>query len=106
MKLLLFQFKEKSYGIGLQQIRRIERDIKIRKLPQTPSFFKGIISMRGIIPVIDLNEPCGLILHFATDIINLDPSLIENIPSIARVMKENYIKGSVNIVEHSHALLS
>ncbi|MFJ8065725.1 chemotaxis protein CheW [Psychrobacillus sp. NPDC096426] len=90
--------------------------MEMKKLRKTPSFYKGIIYLREkIFPVIHLNElfglgetesskkkfilisqinekVFGLIVDIATDVIDLDPSLIDDTPLKAGLMRENYIK--------------
>jgi len=42
-------------GIGIQQIREINRLAEISRMPGTPLFIEGVINLRGeVIPVLDL----------------------------------------------------
>ncbi|MFC4409930.1 chemotaxis protein CheW [Chungangia koreensis] len=127
MKIVVFQLKGKNYGVELQYIRSIEKVREIRELPQTPVFFRGIINMRGeIISIIDLAEyfnlgkisfseenfviitqhddlVVGLMVDVATDVLDIDSSLINETPSI---ITEKYIEGILNLEDKMIVMLN
>ncbi len=54
-KYLTFFLAEEEYGIHILKIQEIIGVIRITQVPRTPSFFKGVVNLRGrIIPVVDL----------------------------------------------------
>ena len=54
-KYLTFNLMEEYYGINVDKILQIIAIPDVTQIPQTPSFVKGVINLRGkIIPVIDL----------------------------------------------------
>lgn len=60
-KYLSVILQSESYGIPVLQIREIIRLQKITPVPQTPSFVRGVINLRGrVIPIIDLRAKFGL----------------------------------------------
>ncbi|WP_226035976.1 chemotaxis protein CheW [Aquibacillus saliphilus] len=103
-KIIIFQLNNQEYGTEINQVRSIERFQNLIELPQSPDFIKGIINLRGeIIPIIDLKkrlnikntEPTdqtrvlitavnevqvGIIVDAATDVIDIDPNVIEPTP--------------------------
>ncbi len=60
-KYLTFSLAHEEYGIGILKVREIIGMMPIRTVPQTPSFIKGIINLRGkVIPVVDLRLKFGM----------------------------------------------
>ena len=60
-KYLTFSLAEEEYGIGILKIKEIIGMMAITTVPQTPSFVKGVINLRGkVIPVIDLRLRFGI----------------------------------------------
>ena len=54
-KYLTFQLGKELFAIEISYVTEINNMISIVPLPDTPAYFKGIISLRGkIIPVIDM----------------------------------------------------
>jgi len=59
-KYLTFSIQHESYGIDVLQVREIIRTTDITAVPQTPSYMRGVINLRGkIIPVMDLRLRFG-----------------------------------------------
>ena len=74
-KYMTFSLSGECYGISISWLEEIIGELPITRIPNTPSFIKGVINLRGrIIPVIDLrmklrmklveldHESCFLIL--------------------------------------------
>jgi purine-binding chemotaxis protein CheW len=60
-KYLTFAMGQEEYGIGILKIKEIVGMMPITALPQTPSFIKGVINLRGrVIPITDLRMKFGL----------------------------------------------
>jgi chemotaxis signal transduction protein/CheY-like chemotaxis protein len=60
-KYLSYVMGNQEFGIDILKIREIIAMIPIRSLPQTPSFVKGVINLRGrVIPVLDLRLKFGM----------------------------------------------
>lgn len=56
-RLLGFSIASETYGIYLDHIKEVIGITNITSVPFTPSFFKGVINLRGmVISVIDLGE--------------------------------------------------
>ena len=52
--------KQESYGIKIDQVKEIRQLESITVIPNSPSYVKGVMNLRGtIIPVIDLKEKLG-----------------------------------------------
>ena len=61
-KYLTFLLGEEEYGLEILKVREIMGIMDITKVPQTPTFVRGVINLRGkVIPVIDLRLKFGLV---------------------------------------------
>jgi purine-binding chemotaxis protein CheW len=60
-KYLVFQLDSEEFGIQVLKVREIMGIQNITAVPQTPSYVKGVINLRGkVIPVVDLRLKFGL----------------------------------------------
>ena len=60
-KYLTFQIGNEEFGIQVLKVREIMGIQDITAVPQTPSYVKGVINLRGkVIPVVDLRLRFGL----------------------------------------------
>ena len=60
-KHLIFQLKERGYGIPILTVNEIIGIMDITPIPRAPGFIKGVINLRGkIIPVMDLRLKFGM----------------------------------------------
>jgi purine-binding chemotaxis protein CheW len=61
VQLVSFLLDEVEYGIDILQVHEIIRIPDITRLPNTPSYIKGVVNLRGsVIPVVDMRERFGL----------------------------------------------
>jgi purine-binding chemotaxis protein CheW len=62
IELLAFRLSNEEYALYINRIKEIIKPVEITKVPRTPPFIMGIISLRGVIvPVYDLKKRLGLI---------------------------------------------
>jgi purine-binding chemotaxis protein CheW len=60
-KYLTFALADEEYGISILKVREIIGMLPITSVPQTPSFVKGVINLRGkVIPIMDLRSKFGM----------------------------------------------
>ena len=60
-KLLTFSLGNEGYGVSILKVKEIIGMMHITPVPQTSSFVKGVINLRGkIIPVMDLRLKFGM----------------------------------------------
>ena len=60
-KYLTFTLANEDYGLEILKVREIIGMLDITAIPQAPTFFKGVIDLRGrVIPVVDLRLKFGL----------------------------------------------
>ena len=59
-KQIIFNIGEEEYGVGIDDVKGIERQMQIVKVPNRPPYILGIVNLRGdIIPVYSLKVKFG-----------------------------------------------
>jgi len=57
---VIAKIEEEEYAINIENVQTIEKVMPITRVPQTESYVKGVINLRGeIIPVISLRAKLG-----------------------------------------------
>ncbi len=121
-KFLTFALAGEEYGITIMQIKEIIGLMPVTVLPQTPTYVKGVINLRGkVIPIIDLRlkfalEPAeptertciivietedkdqnqslvGLIIDAVSEVISLKGDEVEPAPKMQSQFQEQLILG-------------
>jgi purine-binding chemotaxis protein CheW len=124
-KYLTFTLAEEEYGIGILKVREIIGMMPITSVPQTPSFVKGVINLRGkVIPVVDLrlkfgmaeldytertsiivvevrgmsgDIPIGIVVDSVSEVVNIKGEDIEDTPTFGTRLDTDYILGMAKI---------
>ena len=124
-KYLTFIIGKEEFGVAVLKVREIMGIQEITAVPQTPTYLKGVINLRGkVIPVIDLrlkfglpsidytqrtciivvqvkNEstvlPMGIVVDEVSEVITLTPADIEDTPDFGSNIATNYILGMAKI---------
>jgi purine-binding chemotaxis protein CheW len=124
-KYLTFTLANEDYGIGILKIKEIIGMMPITSVPQTPSFVKGVINLRGkVIPVVDLRlkfgiaaidyteRTCiivveitgqsgavkiGIVVDAVSEVLNIKAEDIENTPAFGTRVNTDYILGMAKI---------
>lgn len=128
-KVIVFQLENEEYAVGVEQVGSIERLQKITRVPQTDSFVKGVINLRGIVtPIIDLRKrlgieeaphtdetriiiiqleeiEVGLIVDAANDVIDIPVNRIEQAPEVVGSVHVDYIEGVAKLDDRLLILL-
>ncbi|GAA4067762.1 chemotaxis protein CheW [Amphibacillus indicireducens] len=116
-KYIVFQLNDQEYGTSIEQIVSIERLLKVVSLPKVSDFIEGITKLRGdVIPVIDLKKrmdlphseetdqsrmlvsnvddlSVGFLVDAASDVIDIDDSMIEPAPTTIKGIDVNFLSG-------------
>lgn len=111
-----FTLDQEEYAIELIKVKEVVRYKKILGLPNTDSFIRGVVNLRGIIiPVVDLrakfgmqpspytkftviivleisNKTMGLIIDAVPDVVLLSPKELQPPPTFKTLINEKYIK--------------
>lgn len=121
MKQIIFNIDEGLYGIDVNEVLGIEKDIAIVGIPNAPACIKGIINLRGnVIPVFDLRKKFNMLSNIDIDtreliiaksngvmiaievdlvkeIVELDDDKIGKVPSIIRNEQTKYIASVAHV---------
>ncbi|MGI6092767.1 MAG: purine-binding chemotaxis protein CheW [Veillonellaceae bacterium] len=63
-QLVVFRLGNEEYGVSISQVREIIQYRTATRLPNTPDFMEGIISLRSkVIPALDLAKKFGLSMN-------------------------------------------
>ncbi len=120
-KYLTFSLAGEEYGIGILKVKEIIGMMTITTVPQTPSFVKGVINLRGkVIPVVDLrlrfgieeigynDRTCivvveissnsgtimiGIVVDSVSEVLNVKGDDIEETPTFGTRLETDYILG-------------
>ncbi len=129
-KYLVFQLNSEQYGISLASIREVIALTNVTKIPNVPSYFYGLMNLRGtIISVIDLRvklnmqdvkfEPrktsiiiveidgfvLGMIVDEILQVMNILSSQINREVNIESKVKRDYISGIAHSGDGEHLLI-
>ncbi len=124
-KYLVFHLGQEEFGIRVLKVREIMGIQDITAVPQTPSFVKGVINLRGkVIPVIDLRlkfslpeaeyraRTCiivvqvakesgailmGIVVDGVAEVLNLTAGDIENTPNFGKGAETPYLLGMAKV---------
>ena len=99
IQLVSFTLDEVEYGIDILQVHEILRIPELTRLPNTPSYIKGVINLRGnVIPVVDVRERFGFPQIEVTDltrIIVIEAEarqiglFVDNVSQVIRISEKN-----------------
>ena len=60
-QLIVFKLGAEEYAIHIDQIKEVVLTPRVTKMPQTPSYVKGVANIRGsILSIVDLEEKFGI----------------------------------------------
>lgn len=124
-KYLTFSLAGEEYGIGILKVKEIIGMMSITVVPQTPSYIKGVINLRGkVIPVIDLRlkfkmksadyteRTCiivveistagrtimmGIVVDSVSEVLNIKGSDIEETPAFGTKLNTEFILGMAKV---------
>ena len=107
-KYLVFKLGNEKFGVELSSVREVIGLTEITEVPQVPSFFQGLINLRGkIISVIDLRKKMGLpTIEYKpkkTSIIITEIQdvvlgvVVDDVEEVASYEKEQQIEDSIDV---------
>lgn len=125
-KYLTFQLGDEEYGLEILKVREIIGLLDVTFVPQTESFVRGVINLRGkVIPVIDLRRKfdlerrdddertctivvevtspsgqrllMGIVVDQVREVVNVRGEDIEPTPSFGSHMDTDYILGMAKV---------
>ena len=128
-QLVVFELSNELYGINIAMVESIIKVQAITKLPQTPTYVKGVTNLRGsVLPVIDLrtrfalNEKedsrqtrimivtlgsvkAGIIVDGVSEVLRISDESIEPLPPMVNSVDSAFLKGIVRLEDRLIILL-
>lgn len=99
IQLVSFVLEDVEYGVDILAVHEILRFPEITRLPNAPSFIKGVINLRGnVIPVVDVRKRFGFKPAQVTDLTRvivietnekLVGLMVDNVHQVVRLSQAN-----------------
>lgn len=128
-QMVVFSLSKEEFGVDISEVKEIIRMEEITQIPNTASYIKGVINLRGgIVVVVNLSEKLGfkskesdsstriliveigtltlgMIVDSATEVLRLNSSKIQNTPKMLNSnVNKTFIKG-VGILDERMLIL-
>lgn len=113
LQIVVFKLGHEEYGLHIDQIKEVVITPNITKMPQTPSFVKGVANIRGnVIAIFDLEERFNLVrametkgskytLVVASEDVKMG-LLVSEVPNTVSVNASD-LDESVSVINDAHA---
>jgi purine-binding chemotaxis protein CheW len=130
---LTFIMANEEYGVDILAVQEIRGWEEITEIPNSPSYVKGAINLRGtIVPIIDLrarfnlkpisyssltvvivvkvaleagDKIMGIVVDTVSDVYSITESDARDVPDVANTDNTEFVKGLVNVGEKMVVLL-
>ncbi len=87
---LTFELANEVYGVEILKVQEIRGWEPVRVIPNTPSFIKGVLNLRGsVIPIVDLRE------RFSLEHSEYTPKTVVIVLCIKHRRSDNFVMGIV-----------
>lgn len=128
---VIFHLGEEEYGVSATQVQEVVRFPEVTHVPNMPSYFKGVVNLRGkILPILDMKERfaipggelaqssrrvivsfmgeqlVGIIVDSVSGVIRLGAKSVEPLPSAVPNVDAEYILGIGKVGERLIVLLN
>ncbi|MDQ8023232.1 MAG: chemotaxis protein CheW [Moraxellaceae bacterium] len=122
---LTFTLGNELFALPISPIREIIEFPGLTEIPLTPAFLRGVINLRGaVVPVIDLSvrfgrnatgiarrtcivivevniednvHPIGVIVDAVSEVLEVDPTQIEQRPGFGAGLRADFVAGMLNL---------
>jgi len=120
-ELISFRIGAQEFCVDIMAVREIRGWTAATALPQSPSFVRGVINLRGaVLPIVDLaarlgfegsetsersviivaqigEQVVGLLVDAVSDIISVTDDVIQPTPDVASETAKNFVRGLLAI---------
>jgi len=131
---LSFTLGDEEYGVDILSVQEIRGWEPVSRIPNVPSYEKGVVNLRGaIVPIIDLREKLllefsdytlltvvvvlqttddnktrtmGVVVDSVSDVITINKAEIQNAPDFGAKVNNEYINGLISVDERMVILLN
>ncbi len=130
LQYLTFTVQDGEYGVDIMTVREIKGWTDTTRLPNSPTYMRGVINLRGlIIPIFDLrcrfsgeltdatpkhvviilalhSRTIGILVDTVSDILNTNEGAIKPAPQSETQVNEKYVNGLISVEERMVVLLN
>ena len=131
---LTFMLAQEQYAVDILCVEEIRSWESPTKIPNAPSYIKGVINMRGVIvPIVDLrlkfnigeasyhettvvivltynvddsSRTIGFVVDAVSDVLNVETQDIQSSPAFGGGVQPQYIEGLINVGKNVVTLLN
>ena len=127
---LTFQLGEELYGVDILRVQEIKSYTTVTKIPNTPSYIKGVLNLRGtIVPIVELRTTfgmetidytiltviivvvvrdriMGLVVDSVSDVLNISKKDIQAPPEFGTKVDVSFLNGIAKSGDNLVALLN
>ena len=127
---LTFQLGEELYGVDILRVQEIKGYTTVTKIPNTPSYIKGVMNLRGtIVPIVELRTTfgmetidytmrtviivvvvrdriMGLVVDSVSDVLNISKNDIQPPPEFGTKVDVSFLNGIAKCGDNLVALLN
>lgn len=127
---LTFTLQGEEYGIEILRVHEIKGLSKIRPIPNSPGYVKGVINLRGaVVPIVDLRsrfgmseaeynqftviivvsvgaKVVGLVVDAVSDVMNIGKGQVEETPEMGGEIDTSFFRGMGKVGEKLVLLLN
>jgi purine-binding chemotaxis protein CheW len=131
---LSFTLGDEEYGVDILSVQEIRGWEPVSRIPNVPSYEKGVVNLRGaIVPIIDLREKLlikfsdytpltvvvvlqttddnktrtmGVVVDSVSDVITINKAEIQNAPDFGAKVNNEFINGLISVDERMVILLN
>jgi purine-binding chemotaxis protein CheW len=129
-ELISFRIGDQEYCVDIMSVREIRGWTAATPLPQSPSFVRGVINLRGaVLPIVDLGarlglaitEPTarhviivtriadqlvGLLVDAVCDILTVTKDVVQPTPDVACEVAKSFVRGLLAVEGRMISLIS
>ncbi|HEY5225377.1 MAG TPA: chemotaxis protein CheW [Methylovirgula sp.] len=129
-ELMAFRIGAQEFCVDIMAVREIRGFTPATPLPQSPSFVRGVINLRGaVLPIIDLSarlgfgtsetsarhvimvvqvahQAIGLLVDAVSDILTVSGEAVQPTPDVASEMAKSFVRGVLAIDGRMISLIS
>jgi purine-binding chemotaxis protein CheW len=127
---LAFQLGEELYGVDLLRVQELKGYTTVTRIPNTPSYIKGVMNLRGtIVPIVELrvtfgmetidytmlsvivvvvvrDRIMGLVVDSVSDVLNISQKDIQAPPEFGTKVNVSFLSGIAKCGDKLVALLN
>ena len=120
-ELIAFRIGQQEFCVDIMSVREIRGWTPATELPQSPSFVRGVINLRGqVLPIVDLaarlgfpapeptvrhvimvaqigTQVVGLLVDAVSDILTVTDEVIQQTPDVASDVAKTFVQGVLAI---------